>query len=426
MRGLAWLAVGLLVGLLAGCGLWEEAVPTPAPPPLATALPTRAALPTVPTPSGPPPPSATPDPTVVSEIFLSSGSALSFRYPNGWTIQDNSDATEILVSAQSPAGASAGGLFVVNLLNAEGALTTEELTALADTYLHNLFGSEFDALQPSYRVEGDAVIATAIRTSSTPPVQFEIRFAPRAPFYQVLLLIAPQTEWGQAAPLLDMMARSVAVNPEMGTFVPTPTVALARQSEGLTVQNASLYVAPTGSLYVVGEVANTSAQAYESVQVTVTLLDASGATLISRPWAPERRLLPAGERSPLVAIFNPPPTGWASASARVEGAPADFYARQLTTAFQTSQVISSTSAFAAYGLTGTVTNTGEDAQDVEVVGVLYNAAGKVLAISDTTLEQEVLRQGAQAPFQLTFFSKAEGEVARHEIWVEGLRLSAQE
>ncbi|HEX8684769.1 MAG TPA: FxLYD domain-containing protein [Ardenticatenaceae bacterium] len=367
-------------------------------------------------------PSATPDPNVVPEQFVSPRGVLAFRYPSGWSVTDNSDSSELLVRVQSPSEGGASGLFIVNLLNVQGPLAREELRPLAESYLQDLFGEAYPGLTVSYREEGEALIATTFQEMNGEQVQYEIRFSSRAPFYLVMLLVAAQQEWDAAAPTLDTMARSVTLDPALAGAVPTPTVAVTRTGEGLSVQNATLYEAGTGSLYLVGEVINESGQPYEDVQVTISILNEAGEEVGREQWAVQRKLLPPGERSPLLAIFSQPPPGWSSFQATAEALPASFYPERVTTSFQLSDVVASEPAFGDYALAGQVANTGEAARFVEITGTLYDEAGRVLAVETTTLEQDELPAGESAPFMLTFYSKAEGEVARHEISVEGTRI----
>jgi hypothetical protein len=346
---------------------------------------------------------------------------LAFRYPTGWTVTDNSDSSELLVRVQSPSDAGSSGLFIVNLLNVQGPLTIDELRPLADSYLQDLFGEAYPNLTVSYREENGSLLATTVQETNGEMIQYEVRFSSRAPFYLVLVLVAAQAEWDIVAPTLDTMARSVALDAAQAGAVPTPTVVAARQSEGLSVQNATLYQASTGSLYLVGEVANGSGQAYEDVQVTVSILDGAGTEVARERWAIQRELLPPGEKSALLAIFSQPPPGWASFGTTVEALPASFTLERVTSAFQVSEVVGSQPAFGDYALAGTVANTGEAARAIEITGTLYDAEGRVLAVETTTLEQDALAAGESAPFMLTFYTKAEGEVARHEVSVQGVK-----
>ena len=412
--------LGLLL-LLGACN-WESTSPPPTSigQPIATLFPTRGVLMTI-TPSDvdvPAQPSATPDPTVISEVFLAPHGVLSFRYPSNWVITDESNESEILVKAETLLGAKVESIFVVNLLNAKGELTTEALEALADTYLRNLLDSEFDPMNVSYRQEDGSLIATTI-ISKYQELQFEVRFNTRGAFYQVLTLIAPPDQWEHAALTLDAMARSVAVNKDMAAFIPTPSAAVARQKEGLSVQNASVYHAKTGALYVVGEVLNHSQQAYEDVQVILSLLDGNGTPLVRQPWVIERKLLPPNKRSPFVAIFNPPPEGWAGFDMTADGLPADFYAKRLSTAFEMNEITSFTPSSAAYGLMGVLKNNGNDARSIKVIGALYNQAGNVLSVSRTTLGQYMLPAGEEIPVELIFYTKDEGQPVNYQIWIEG-------
>lgn len=404
-----------------------EALPTSAPPPPPlTITATRPAFPTVgiTTPSPSANASATPNPSVVSETFQSPTGVLSFRYPTGWTIDDRSDAAELLVTAQSPANAAVGGLFVANVLNVDGQLRMEDLQTVADDYLQNLFGDEVASNPPTYRQEGEFLIATIVRTSSTPAQQFELRFTSRNPYYLVLVLIAEQDEWNQSAPVLDEMARSVVVaGVEAGaTPLPTATSSNGRLTEGLALENETLYTASTGSVYLVGEVSNTSGQPYEGVRADVELLDDAGTVVARQTWNVERRLLPSGESSPFVAILTPGPTNATDYRVTLSALPATFYTDRLTTQFETRGVVGSQPAFADYALRGQVANLGPAAEEIIVMGAVYNAEGKVIGVATTQLETDSLQTNDQVEFLLTFYSKAEGDVSQQRFWVEGTRL----
>lgn len=410
--------------MLVACSPFGNAAPGPLEP-VATLPPTRGALSTLAATLPPPPPSATPDPAIVPEQFVAPSGVLAFRYPTGWTINDNSDSSELLVRAQSPEAVGVPGLFVVNVLNVEGPLTSDELAPLADSYLQDLFGEAYPNLPVSYRQEDEKLIATVVQDRDGQPVQYEVRFASRPPYYLVMVLVAAQADWGSVAPVLDTMARSVSLDATQGAALPTPTTAAVPVGEGLSVQNATLYEAATGSLYLVGEVVNGSAQPYEDIHVTVALLDGAGAELTRERWPIQRRLLPPSEKSSLFAIFSEPPEGWASFQTTVEALPANFYTGRITTAFEVSEVVASEPAFGDYALAGQLTNTGEDARLIDVTATLYDAEGRVLAIETASPVQEVLRAGVSAPWTLTFYSKAEGDVARYEVTVEGTRVAQE-
>lgn len=420
------IGLGLLLTLL-GCSSADSIPPTPLPtrPPLATIRPTRGALITnTPVLERAIIPSATPDATVLSELFIAEAGLLSFRYPFGWSIIDDSDEVEVLVRVESSAETSQTGFFVVNLLNVQGEITNEGLLALADTYLENLFAGNLRQIEVSYRQEGNLLVATVISViDDEEPFQFELRFMPRPPFYQVIILANKQTEWNTSLPLLDAMARSVAIEPQLENEIAVPDVAAIRLSQGLLVQNGSMYQAKTGALFVVGEVLNTSTQAYEDVLVTISLLDRNANQLADERWRIQRQLLPVGERSPFVAIFNPLPEGAATFSGSAEALPADFYSGHLTTAFETTVTANLTdSPLATYTLSGQVSNTGEAARQIKLIAALYDAQGRVIAVTSSTLQADILPSGEQLPFWLHFYNKAETEITGHEIWVEGVRV----
>jgi hypothetical protein len=425
LRKILLMIVGLLL-FLVGCDLPGQSpqVPSARVDPVATLVPTRGPLltTTVAPTFTPPVPSATPNPELVGEQYVAREGVLAFRYPPGWLVEDSSDESEILVSVQTPEDAEVEGVLVINLLNATGDLTPADMRLVADRYLRNIFGEELAGLDVTYREEGDSLVATTVTERNEELVQFEVRFAPRPPFYQALILISAQHHWGQVAPVLDEMARSIAVNPGQAAAVPPLPAAVERQGEGLEVHNTSAYEAGTGSLYVVGEVVNNTGQPLEDVQVSVSLLDGAGAEVAREQWPARRHVLQPGQGGPFVVILNDPPEGWSEFRATADAIPASFYLARISTEFAVGEVEAAQPPFGSYALAGTVANAGQDARYVEVTGTLYDETGRVLAVESTTLEQDVLAAGEEAPFLITFYSKAEGEVARHEIQVEGTRV----
>ena len=418
---------GILMVVLTACGFLPdrtEALPTAAAaPPSLTQTATRPPLPTIPGTAAPTgAASATPDPTIVSETFTSPGGVLSFRYPAGWTVSDRSDTAEILVTAQSPATAPLSGLFVVNILNVDGQLRMEDLAVVAENYLTTLFGDELDGSPPSYREEGEFLIATVIQNSTGPARQWELRFASRAPYYLVLALIAPQSQWDQSAPTLDTMARSVVLTAAGGTPLPTATTGSGRLTEGLALENAMLYTASTGSLYLVGDVSNSGTQPYEGVRADVELLDSTGAVVAHQTWNIERKILPVGEKSPLVAIFTPAPANAVDYRVTLSALPATFYVDTITSQFEVRGVVGSEPAFAAYALRGQVVNLGPAAEEITVYAAIYDEDGNVLGVGNAVLETPALQTTEQTEFLLTVYSKAEGEVANYAFWVEGTKV----
>lgn len=367
-------------------------------------------------------PSATPDPALLGEIFRSAEGEVSFAYPSGWEVNERLLESELLITVESPADVESSGLFVVDLFPLVEPLAPPEIYPLADTFLRNLFAERYDPSAVAYREEGEALIATILDTVGEEQVQYEARFVARSPYLQVLLLVAAAEEWAASAPLLDMMARSVRVNPAVAERLPTPTPETARLGEGLSLVQPTFYGAPTGSLYVVGYVRNDSGQGYEDVRVTVHLLDAAGTRLASQRWPVERFYLGGGEQSPVRLIFNEPPSGWSDYQVEVDARPADFYSDRVTREFEAEQVIGSQPALGSHMVSGRVVNLGPDAREIKVTVTLLDAAGNVLAIESTPLDPPALAGGDSAPFGITFFSQAQGTVAEHEVTIEGLRV----
>ncbi|MCB0078107.1 MAG: hypothetical protein KDD73_11905 [Anaerolineales bacterium] len=55
-----------------------------------------------------------------------------------------------------------------------------------------------------------------------------------------------------------------------------------------------------------------------------------------------------------------------------------------------------------------------------MAAALYDANDRLLAVVSEALETAALERGATLPFTLTVFVMDEGEVARYDLWAEGV------
>jgi hypothetical protein len=222
------------------------------------------------------------------------------------------------------------------------------------------------------------------------------------------------------------MANSVQLSEAAATALPTPGAEAGTTVEGLDVVNSNHFTSESGSLYFVGEVRNSTDQTYQEVEVTVHLLDAAGTVLAEETWGAKTSLLQPNGTAPVVVIFSRPPAEWTDLRTEVSANPADFYLDYVYSDLELQQVVSDTTNFGDYRLSGAVLNTGEaNTRFVEVIGTLYDPEGKVLAVESTVLAQEILEPGGTAAFELVFYSKADGEVGRHELVVQGAAVEEQ-
>ncbi|MCZ7568236.1 MAG: FxLYD domain-containing protein [Ardenticatenaceae bacterium] len=371
------------------------------------------------------PPTSTPDLTRLPEQYEHPQSLFRLHYPAGWTVEDLSSDNEVLVSFKAP-GEADPAIFVVDLVNPGGQLTDTQMPTLVESYLDNFFQSQANAVTLEHDTLPDGTIRVVARgqgESSGEQLHLEFRFASRAPLFQTLILISSEAGWAETQPLLSSMADSLQLDLPKASIVPAASAASDKAvAEGLMLINSSHFTASTGSLYLVGEVQNTGEQTYQEVEVTVHLLDSSGTDLSTKTWGTKTSLLRPGETSPVVVIFEKPPAGWTEMRTEVTATPADFYLKYVYPDLTISQDTGGVPTFGDYRITGTVTNSGaETAHFMEIIGTLYDKAGKVLAVESMFLQQEVLEPGQSAPFELVFFGKAEGDVARHQIVAQGAR-----
>lgn len=184
----------------------------------------------------------------------------------------------------------------------------------------------------------------------------------------------------------------------VGLLLPTPTPL------PFEVRGVALYETPVGSLWCLGEIANTTAFTLTNVQVHVTLFDAAGGSLAEADAFAAADLIPPGERSPFGILFTDPPPGWANhqvAVLRGESAAAlaasyvpigvsDLEGQPTDSQLQVSGVVRNDSA-------------DQTAGSVSVIVTTYNGDGVVTGFRQAAVEVEAgLPPGGTAPFTLLF------------------------
>ncbi|HYN89510.1 MAG TPA: FxLYD domain-containing protein [Ardenticatenaceae bacterium] len=387
----------------------------PTAPPTATVEPSATLEPS-PTPV---PPTPTPDLAQLPERYDHPQGLFNVHYPTGWTVEDLSDEDEVLVSFRGPADPGEA-IFLVNLVNPGGELSEVQVPTLVDNYLNNFFGDQAGlvTLEREELPDG-AVRVVALGPGASPAEQLhlEFRFTPMAPLFQALVMLSSEAAWPTTEPLFAGMAQSLQLDAAQAGVVPTPGAANTENPvEGLALVNTNAFTATTGSLYVVGEVQNATDQPYQDVEVTVHLLDPTGTVLATEAWPTQTSLVAPGATSPLLVIFDQPPTGWMDLRTEIRANPGGSAVESVYSDLTISQDVGDVPSFGDYRITGTVTNTGEGAgRYVRVVGTLYDADGKVLAVESAFVTSDVMEAGGAFPFEIVFFSKAPGDVARYSL-----------
>jgi LysM repeat protein len=178
----------------------------------------------------------------------------------------------------------------------------------------------------------------------------------------------------------------------MPGLLPTPT------PRPVQVQNAAFYKTPVGSLWGLGEVANTTNVTLANVQVKVMLFDAAGDPVAEDDTFVVADLVPPGESSPFGLLFTTAPD-WASYQMTVVRADG---AGGLADAYVPMSVIEVDGgpAESQFRVSGTVKHVGTvTAKSVDVIVTTYNAQGAVTGFrQETVIFEEGLTPGATRTF----------------------------
>lgn len=171
------------------------------------------------------------------------------------------------------------------------------------------------------------------------------------------------------------------------------------------------------TLYVVGEVQNTTAQAVEYVRIPVNLFDAAG-TLVDTDYTyAEIDLIVPGEKACFeIIVFDPP--AWSM----FQFEPVTFRSTDdALPALSVSDINAGIFRENNYRVLGQVRN--HDIQRITYVQpiiTLYDAAGMVLDCGSTFVQSTDLNPGQTSAFKLTFYSRTTyNDVATYRIAVDG-------
>jgi len=231
--------------------------------------------------------------------------------------------------------------------------------------------------------------------------------------------------------VLVLMAALVVAGP------PRPVEALTGQSTGVAylpflltnpitvsiLPNHSSYVTAWGSIHVVGEVWNRSAQHLRSVQVTASLYDRYGRRLGSESAFTYLDYLPSGYSTCFDVTFLSPPDGFDphryqysldGASFSLNGSPLPAL-----TLLDVQDEYDPRSGM--YRISGKVRNDARRPVGcVRPVGTLYDAQGRVIGCEVNTVEGHNLEPGEIKPFNLFFDDRNYWDGASYWLQVCGI------
>lgn len=178
-------------------------------------------------------------------------------------------------------------------------------------------------------------------------------------------------------------------------LLPTPT------PQPVQVQGAGFYRTPVGSLWALGEVANTTDGSLTNVQVKVTFFDSDGELVGEDDAFVTADLIPPGASSPLGILFITAPD-WASYQMTIvradeAGGLADAYIPLSVTEVDGKRVDSQ------FEVSGIVQHdgTGQVAGSVDIIVTTYDAEGAVTGFRQHTIKpEEGLPPGGTTPFSI--------------------------
>lgn len=202
---------------------------------------------------------------------------------------------------------------------------------------------------------------------------------------------------------------------EEATPTPTPT------PMPFQIQNLTFHRAPTGELWCLGEVLNTSDVPLEQVQVEITLLDDQKREIGRASAFVQADLVEPGERAPFMIQFDGVPPPFASYHAgALSGVPAyvGSYYRDL----EVRETRGIGERYAAYRVTGRIANIGpEEAVSVNVIVTVYDALGRVIGVRREAPEHNVIPRGGETLFEVEI-APIGGPVVTYTVLAQGRRL----
>ena len=166
------------------------------------------------------------------------------------------------------------------------------------------------------------------------------------------------------------------------------------------VEHAARYQTPVGSVWVLGEVFNSTDQSIENVQVRVSLLDATGQEVDSAlPFVALDTIAPGG-RAPFSVLFEGPPVDAIDFQAYVVRADPAYNYSSRYAALEVSDVQTKQEG-TQYRVSGKVKNTGAtNVAGAQAVITLYDDKGRVSGFRQYGLPSDQLGSGASVTFDV--------------------------
>jgi hypothetical protein len=224
-----------------------------------------------------------------------------------------------------------------------------------------------------------------------------------------LILVGP----GSPDPRKQVLAGSGTTRATVSVYLP-----LVVSWPVPVLPNHSWHVSGVGSMWIVGEVRNNTADAIELVSVTAQVCDGDGQVLTTAQGYVELDRLPPGEKGCFDILVGMEPSNWAT----YEFEPPIFHA---TAGLVPDLTIVSDSGtydptYGWFQIAGQVRNDHTTrVENIEVVGALYTDSGQVVGCQSRLVEGRHLDSGQSGPFGLTFSGRDYLDVASYRLQAGG-------
>lgn len=212
--------------------------------------------------------------------------------------------------------------------------------------------------------------------------------------------------------LLFVLALSIATVAGIGANISQA----AAQSGRVDIINTSTYRSSTGSIHLVGEVANNTDSTIEYVKIIVAYYAPDGALVATDFTFTEMDELRPGEISPFDILTIDPPDTIDRHELLVEY---DVTRQSPLRGFEASVGSVRTSSTGALRITGEVlNNTGVAAEYVKVIAALYDANGTIVRVDFTFTERDEIEAGGRSPFEVLIIGAP--AYSTYRLWVDGM------
>ena len=158
-----------------------------------------------------------------------------------------------------------------------------------------------------------------------------------------------------------------------------------------------------------------------SPEIIVTLTDDAGKVLATERAYTAPRYIRPNSTIPYKVLLDDAPEDWAKWEIDVSAERfGGFMANLLYTDLEVDQptLNPAKNSYTGQSVVGRVKNTGSSAAKlVQIIGVLYDAEGRLLDVANTFSKKDTIPAGSDGPFELEFRSDVEG--VTFELFVEG-------